>query len=126
MIDELLSLEERFWTGDPAFYRENLTDDAVMVFPEPVGVLTRESAIEGIASGARWNEVGIREPGVMRVADGAALLTYRARARREGGRPYSTLASSLYVERAGAWRLAFHQQTPDMDGGGQGSPDPSG
>ena len=41
------------------------------------------------------------------------MLTYRARARWEHETTQiSVLASSLYVNRDGAWRLVFHQQTP--------------
>jgi len=112
LMDRLVDLERGFWTGDGDFYRGNLTDDAVMVFPDPVGVLDRRSIVESISAASRWNNVEIGAPACVRVADGAALLTYRATAGREGQPPYEALASSLYVERGGAWRLAFHQQTP--------------
>jgi hypothetical protein len=43
----------------------------------------------------------------------AAVLTYRVAARweREAAR-YTSLASSVYVQRDGEWKLALHQQTP--------------
>ena len=45
------------------------------------------------------------------LAGDAALLVYRGTATRPAC-PYVTRASSVYVRQDGAWKLAFHQQTP--------------
>jgi hypothetical protein len=109
----LMNLEEEFWKGDADFYRRNLVDDALMVFAEPVGVLTKDRTVETIAGAPRWVEVHLREPAVVRLAEDAAMVTYKAEARREGDdAPYSALAGSAYVRRGDSWKLAFHQQTP--------------
>jgi hypothetical protein len=109
---DLLDKEERFWKGTPEFYREHLTDDALMVFAEPVGVLDRGATVESLAGSPRWNEVGFDEVRAVHMAAGVALLTYRVTARRGAeGVPYRARASSIYVDRGG-WKLAFHQQTP--------------
>jgi predicted enzyme related to lactoylglutathione lyase len=33
---DLVALEEQFWKGDADFYRQRLTAEALMVFPDPV------------------------------------------------------------------------------------------
>lgn len=110
---ELLGLEEEFWRGGADFYRTNVTDEALMVFAEPVGVLDKAQAVESIASAPRWSDVRFEGAKVVRLSNDAALLTYKATARRDGdAAPYVTLASSVYVVRAGGRKLAFHQQTP--------------
>jgi hypothetical protein len=107
-----LEIEEGFWKGDAGFYRRHLTDDAIMVFPEPVGVLSRERTIEAIASAPRWASVRFEEPRIVRLRDDVAVVSYRATAAREGqDSPHTAFASSVYVRDDGAWKLAFHQQT---------------
>ncbi len=43
---------------------------------------------------------------------GMALLSYEANGRRGTGEQYHADVTSGYVKRDGAWKLAFHQQTP--------------
>jgi hypothetical protein len=110
--EQLLDLEEQFWKGGPDFYHENLTDESLMVFPEPVGVLRKERTIETVAAGPRWVEVTFDETRVARLTEDAVMLIYRVTGRRAGGKTYGALASSVYVRQDDVWRLAFHQQTP--------------
>jgi hypothetical protein len=115
--DHLLTIERRLWTNDAVFYKENLTDDCLLVFPE-TGVITREVAIDAIRKeneeGRRWAEVNFDQIRNLMLADDVALLTYRVTARWEHEKSAVTaLASSVYLKRDdGAWRLTFHQQTP--------------
>jgi hypothetical protein len=112
---ELLKLERQFWMGDADFYERNLTDKAVMVFPEPAGVLTREKILETIRSSPRWADVRIDEPRVVELTAETALVTYKAAARRDGDeKDYVALVSSVYVNSDGAWKLAFHHHTPGV------------
>jgi hypothetical protein len=110
---ELVALERAFWerAGDRAFYDERLTEDAVMVFPAPYGIMSREGTLAAVAAATGWEDVELSETTVVPLGDEAAVLAYRARAAREG-QAYETFASSSYVRRGGAWRLALHQQTP--------------
>lgn len=110
-VEELLKIEEQFWKRDAAFYRKHLTDDALMVLPEPAGVLDREQTIQSVGHGARWTEVRMENAKTVRLSDEAVVLAYEARAERAGGR-YAALATSAYVRGDGAWKLALHQQTP--------------
>ena len=81
------------------------------------GVITRGAAVEAIrtenAEGRRWGEVRLDDVRSFPLARHAHLLTYRVAARWEHEDTKSVaLASSVYVRRHGAWKLAFHQQTP--------------
>jgi hypothetical protein len=115
--DELVELERRFWFagGDPDFYADATTDDVVMVFPAPYGILDRERIVAEVADGSEWSEVDIEQARVVRPAPRAALVAYKASARGARGGEYVCFASSLYVEDDGEWRLAYHQQTPFED-----------
>ena len=113
LADRLFGLEEQFWKGDAAFYRRNLADEAVMVFPDPAGVMIKDEICSAIDDSPRWEHVELEEHRVMELDDNAAVVTYKATAMREGEIiPYVARASSAYVRDGRAWKLAFHQQTP--------------
>jgi hypothetical protein len=111
----LLELEEKGWAALSSdrgadYYREHLTEHALMVFPGIV--LTRKEAIHEMGSAPPWSGHKIDDPRVERLTDDSALLTYRGTARREGQPEYSAFMTSVYVGRDGTWKLAFHQHTP--------------
>jgi hypothetical protein len=113
---ELLAIERPLWTNDAAIYESSLVEDAVLVFAE-TGVIRREPALAAIrqenADGRRWEEVQFDDVLTLRLAQDAALLTYRATARwASASSRIAVLASSVYVRRDGRWKVAFHQQTP--------------
>ena len=113
--DELVSIEKKLWTNDPVIYRDSLTEDALLVFAE-TGPITRDQAVAAIeqenAEGRRWAEVRFDDTRASKLNDGAALLHYRATARWEhDSATVAMLASSVYVRRGQAWKLAFHQQS---------------
>lgn len=110
--DNLIDLEREFWTGDEAFYRANLSPDCRMIFPG-VGILSREDAIRGIASGPRWRSVDMKDVQVTTLAEEVAVVTYAATARRDGDTtPYRAHVGSVYRTSENGWTLAFHQHTP--------------
>ena len=113
---QLLDVEMQLWRNDAELYRDNLTAEALLVFPE-TGVITRDVAVGAIlvenAEGRRWAEVNFEEVRSARLTEDVALLIYRVTARWEHEESeYPALASSIYVKREGAWKLAFHQQSP--------------
>jgi hypothetical protein len=111
--EKLCELEKQYWTGDSEFYENNLTEDSLMVFAEPVGVLTKEQAVETIAGSQRWVKVDFNESRIVLLTDSVAVLTYKSAAQRQGDNTtYRANASSVYVWKGGAWKLALHQQTP--------------
>ena len=110
---ELMAIERQFWTGGAEFYRGNVDAECLVAFPEMSRVMTREQVADSVQSDQpRWSDLRIELRGCLEPADGVAMLTYEARARRASGEPYRALASSAYVRRGGGWKLAFHQQTP--------------
>jgi hypothetical protein len=109
---DLIALEEQFWKGDADLYQQRLTTEALMVFPDPIGVLGKEETVASISQAPRWRDVEFTEVKPVMLATDAALLVYRATARRPNDALYVTRASSVYVRQDGAWKLAFHQQTP--------------
>jgi hypothetical protein len=111
--DTLLAIEEQLWKGDADFYVRALTEDALMVFPAPAGLLDKAQVVRSIATSQRWQEVSFHGCHLLQPAPGIAILTYRVSARRKGQETrYVALASTVYVQRAEEWELAFHQQTP--------------
>jgi hypothetical protein len=108
---ELIDLERRFWTSGPEFYREHLAEDCIMVFPG-VGILSRDAVLSEIGTASRWNGVLMTDVRVVPLHD-AVIVAYAAVARRNGvDAPYLALVSSAYIKQDGAWKLTFHQQSP--------------
>jgi len=110
--DHLCRMEKDFWTQGAKFFERNLAYAAIIVLPEPTGVLTRDEILTSLGRQPRWSEVTLEEPRLLELSDRAALLTYKATAKRRDSEPYVVRASSAYVRDGGAWKLAFHQQTP--------------
>jgi hypothetical protein len=114
--DEILAIERRLWTNDAEFYAATLLPDAILAFAE-TGPIGRDVAVAAIereqAEGQQWAEVEFSGVRWLTLTDEVIALTYRVVARSAHETSSNTaLASSAYVKRDGAWRLAFHQQTP--------------
>jgi hypothetical protein len=110
---QLLDLEEQFWRGNAEFYRQNLTADALMVLPDPAGVMTRDATVQSIGDSTRWQRVEMSDVTSLELSPGVMLLTYRATASRDSNNSaYTARATSVYVDRGNGPKLAFHQQTP--------------
>jgi hypothetical protein len=114
--NQLVKIERSLWTNDAEVYERTLVEDGVRMFAE-TGVITRDTALAAIrqenSDGRRWASVEFDDVRRVSATADATMLTYRARARWEHETTQiSMLASSLYVNRDGAWRLVVHQQTP--------------
>ena len=84
-----------------------------MVFTDPAGVMVKDELASSLDKKARWSGVALEEHRLLELNDAAAVVTYKATAKRaEGGKPYVLRASSAYVRDRSGWKLAFHQQTP--------------
>jgi hypothetical protein len=89
-----------------------MAPDTVMVFPGPHGIWDEETILASLEDTPAWRTVRLDHATLVRLRDTAAVIAYRAEAERDG-RQYSCYAASVYVRQDdGAWRLAFHQQTP--------------
>ena len=110
--DHLFELEEQFWTEGAGYFDRNLVHTALMVLPEPAGILLQDEIASSLGK-ARWKQVELEEHRLLELGERTALVTYTATAARaDGSAPYRARASSVYVRDAAAWKLAFHQQTP--------------
>jgi hypothetical protein len=115
-MHEVVQLERQGWqalTSQTAreHFDRILTEDAFMVVPG--GLLDRVQVLLSWERTVPWLEYRLDDERVVEIGPGVALLVYRASARRSGqSDPYRAVMSSLYVGGDGAWRLAFHQQTP--------------
>ena len=113
MDDETVwALEERFWTGDEAFYGATLAPECVMAFPAPAGIMVGAQIIEGLKAAPRWSAVALDERRTVRPAPGLVVIAYRAAGIREGADPYRAYCTSTYGRTPDGWRLVQHQQTP--------------
>ena len=116
MYEELLDLERRFWEAssarDGAFYRANVTEDALFVFPGAAGAWTREECAKAVEENdPPWAMFEIQQPRFVHLADGVVLLTYVSRSQHTGEDPFSMLISTVYRVADDEWKLAHHQQT---------------
>jgi hypothetical protein len=111
--ESLLELERQLWNADEEFYRDTLSEDAVMVFPEPTGILERSAVLESMDGGDRWRRIEFEDERLIEVEDAVFQLVYRAVAERGGdGSEYTAFITTTYVRTNGSWRLLSHQQTP--------------
>lgn len=122
VADELIDLERRAWQAlatDGAagpFYDEVLDEHPLILLPGGLVMDDRAAIVESM-SGAPWGSYELEDFRVVSMSSDhdvegdAAVVTYRARARR-GDHDYEALMSSAYVRRHGTWRLVLHQQTP--------------
>ncbi len=116
LTDELLAAERAGWTAltttaGADFYRQNLTDNAVMAFE--FGVLNRQQAIDALTAAPPWRSFEIIDPTAVALTEESGVLVYRVRAHRDD-EPYAAVVSSIFVRSDARWRLAFHQQTAEQ------------
>jgi hypothetical protein len=111
----LMALENQFWEASSAanidLIRGYLTDDALTV--GSFGVLNKETTVavnQGQPPFSFWRIDS--EPQCLQLTQDSAIVIYQATARREGREQFTVVMSSTYVNRDGAWKLAFHHQTP--------------
>lgn len=109
--DDIWNLEKRFWLdGEPA-YRKHMAESAVMLFPEPVGILVGEAILASLAEAPRWSSIDLHERKLVRAGDAMLVTAYRAEAKRDA-QSYRAICSSSYAIIDGAWKIVHHQQTP--------------
>ncbi|WP_139042951.1 DUF4440 domain-containing protein [Halorubrum tropicale] len=80
--ESLLELERQLWNADEEFYRDKLSEDAVMVFPEPTGILDRSAVLESLGGANRWQRIEFGDEQLLKIDDDIFQLVYRAVAER--------------------------------------------
>jgi hypothetical protein len=107
-------VETRFWHEGEEFFDTWLAPTAIMVFPEPTGILDRSAILASIRDAPRWSEVTFANRRLARPTATVVTLAYRVEAHLGGDEDsYRALASSTYTANNGAWSIALHQQTPN-------------
>lgn len=114
--DELLELEELFWTGGPEVWARHCDDTCLVAFAEMSGPMSRED-IGRMADEGRWRDLAMLPKGMVQLGDETVILTYEASAvrREEAGQApaaHHAVVSSAYRRGPDGWKLVFHQQTP--------------
>ncbi len=113
-LARLWDCERDLWLKGEGRHRELVSAMAVMVFPEPAGVMQGEAIFAGVASAPRWARAEIT-PRAGGGGEHVRTLAYAVQARRDEGGDYRALCSSTWVrdqEAPEGWRLLQHQQTP--------------
>jgi len=116
-LEELVSLERSGWEalstdGSTAasFYGDVLAHDVLMLLPGGMAIDDRAAVVASM-QGDPWDSYQLQDERVMDLGGSAAVVAYRAVARR-AGHEYAALCNSTYVRQDGQWKLALHQQTP--------------
>jgi hypothetical protein len=110
---EAWRIERDLWLSEPEIYDQRLAPEAIIVLPGTAGILTSAATIDASHHFPRLDHVAFESMRMIRPAPNLLLLAYEASGVREGGtRTYRARCSSMYVDQAGEWFLAFHQQTP--------------
>lgn len=112
-LKELWHLEEQLWLADSTFFERTLAPNALMVLPEPAGVLDRAATIDSIRSVARWQHVLFTKRHHALSGSETVVLAYLALADRgPSDTSYAAQCSSTYFSDNGQWLLLLHHQTP--------------
>jgi hypothetical protein len=112
--DDLLAIERGFWTGDAEYYRRHLDEVCITAFAEMAGAFKKEDIAGMIKDSDRWRDWNIGVIAMLEPTPELAIFTYKVKAARKTGDAYAAVVSSGYVKRNGAWKMVFHQRTPQQ------------
>ena len=104
--------EKTLWTGDPATYRDRISDECLMVVPAAPFLLHGAEAAKAMADTPRWDEVAFDEARISRPEEGLIVIAYRVTARRDGSSYDAYCTSTLRRRGHEDWQVVQHQQTP--------------
>ena len=99
--ETLLDLEHAAWQAlssegaAPAFYREVLADDVLMLLPGGMVIDDRDTVIQSMG-GAPWSSYELADERVYDLGDDSAVVAYRGTATRDGT-DYEALFNSTYI-----------------------------
>ena len=106
----LWDMEEHFWTSGADNARATTATNAVMVFPNPPGILKGEQIWTHLRKRIGWRSVVMVERRVTQCRD-IAILTYRVSAEKADVPIFKALCASTYFHDDDRWLRISHQQT---------------
>ena len=120
LLDELLSVESRFWeswkNGKPEVFQELMTEDAV--FFGEYGVANKAEIMqeqEQSVKACKVESYTLRNPRVIPIDASSAILLYEAEQHATCGgakvQPFMR-GSSVYVNRQGKWLNVYRSEVP--------------
>lgn len=111
--DDAIAREKKVWemlkSKDYDGFASMLADDQVEVSPS--GVNDKAASVAGV-KGADLSTVSLSDFKVVKLNDGAVLVTYLLKTTEAGANPGGYRESTVWVNRGGKWLAAFHQGTP--------------
>ena len=113
--EKLFEIERGFWLEGEDYFLAHLDEQCLLAFPqsgEMHGVFSREKVASTATSANRWRNLEISDRHLLKLAEDAAIISYRADVTRADGIAYSAFIGSAYVRRSSAWLLASHQHSP--------------
>lgn len=111
MTIDLWDLERRLWIEGQDAFAELMDMQAVMIFPEPIGILYDGNILSEVEIAPSWCDVAMTDR-IRRQRDKLVILNYRAEACRAGAKPYRAMCTSIWQEAGTGPRIVGHQQTP--------------
>ena len=115
--DQVIAVERAFWNADAEAYDQNMMDGALSVM-EPMGFITKESAVEMTKDAEGWTDLEISDMHVVDLTEDCIAIAYHGRAKfAKSGKPIRSSVSSVYVREGGEWKLGItvHQPWPEPD-----------
>lgn len=106
----LWDMEEHFWTSGADNARATTATNAVMIFPNPPGILQGDQIWIHLRQRTGWRSVVMAERRVTRCRD-IAILTYRVSTEKTDVPIFKALCASTYFHDEDRWLRISHQQT---------------
>lgn len=98
--------------GDLEFFEQNLTDEAMLIFPGERNTYTKAQCVAAMAGHPVYHKYDLTDPHIVHIGESTAVFTHHATIMHEQDeRPRSVTVSTVFVHRDGAWRMALHQWT---------------
>lgn len=98
--------------GNVEFFQQNLTDEAMLIFPGERNTYTKAQCVAAMADHPVYHKYELTDPHIVHIGDSTAVLTHHATVMHEQHeQPMSVVVSTVLVHRDGEWRMALHQWT---------------
>jgi Domain of unknown function (DUF4440)/Activator of Hsp90 ATPase homolog 1-like protein len=99
-------------TGDVEFFEQNLTDEAMLIFPGERNTYTKTECVAAMAGHPIYHKYDLTDPHIVHIGESTAVFTHHDTVMHEQQeRPRSVTASTVFLHRDGEWRMALHQWT---------------